>query len=163
MQKIGILDFLVPACTITTIVICSIGIFVFPDAFLVFCLTFLIWFLVTTTNHMLQYSLSVQRIVSCIQSTSVPLDFKKYHVLVIPNYNESLSILRKTLHSLAVHNTASSRYIVTLAMEASEKGSFEKALLLQTTFASKFHQIIITIHPTCIPGEARGKASNGIF
>lgn len=43
---------------------------------------------------------------------------------------EPMSLLKSTLQSLAEHKTASERYLVVLAMEATEEGHEAKALKL---------------------------------
>ncbi|RUS13524.1 glycosyl transferase family group 2-domain-containing protein [Endogone sp. FLAS-F59071] len=45
-------------------------------------------------------------------------------------------------------------------MEASEQGHEVKAQNLQDHFANHFFHFIVTVHPSGIPGEARGKGSN---
>lgn len=45
-------------------------------------------------------------------------------------------------------------------MEESENGWEEKARRLQSHYTGQFHQILITGHPTDIPGESPGKGSN---
>lgn len=45
-------------------------------------------------------------------------------------------------------------------MEAGESGCEEKARKLVASFGHRFVQIFVTIHPSNIPGESRGKSSN---
>jgi hypothetical protein len=45
-------------------------------------------------------------------------------------------------------------------MEDSEVGHMEKAESLQNYFRDSFQHFITTVHPSDIPGEARGKGSN---
>jgi hypothetical protein len=45
-------------------------------------------------------------------------------------------------------------------MEASEIGHMDKAESLQNYFRDSFQHFITTVHPSDIPGEARGKGSN---
>lgn len=85
------------------------------------------------------------------------------HVFVIPNYCESLPILQKTLEKLAAHGSANTNYVAVLAMEATEHNSRDKAEHLKREFGASFKDVIVTIHPADIAGEARGKGSNGIY
>ncbi|KAJ3016843.1 UNVERIFIED_CONTAM: hypothetical protein HDU68_012003, partial [Siphonaria sp. JEL0065] len=83
-----------------------------------------------------------------------------YHVIIIPNYKESIETLVETLDVLASHPISKSNYKVCLAMEEGEAGCEEKAKLLLERFQSEFHTLTYTVHPKNIPGEARGKSSN---
>jgi hypothetical protein len=58
------------------------------------------------------------------------------------------------------NSNATTHYGLILAMEQSEQGWEEKAKRLQDYFSDRFSQIIITGHPSDIPGESRGKGSN---
>mmetsp|Transcript_25008 Transcript_25008/g.43180 ORF Transcript_25008/g.43180 Transcript_25008/m.43180 type:complete len:511 (+) Transcript_25008:205-1737(+) len=83
-----------------------------------------------------------------------------HHVVVIPNYKEALDTLTDTLDNLASHRRARSAYIVVLAMEEAESGSFEKASQLMKLYQASFLDMMCTVHPSNLPGEARGKSSN---
>ncbi|KAI9199259.1 uncharacterized protein BJ171DRAFT_602033 [Polychytrium aggregatum] len=82
------------------------------------------------------------------------------HVIVIPNYCESLETLAETLDILSSHSMAYSQYKICLAMEATEKDSDKKALMLISRFGDRFKDIVFTIHPSNLSGEIRGKSSN---
>ncbi len=82
-----------------------------------------------------------------------------YHVVVIPNYKEPISILRRTLASIAAQQNAG-QIIVVLAMEAREQGSGQKARQLEAEFQGSFHRIFSTFHPADIAGEVAGKSAN---
>jgi hypothetical protein len=81
------------------------------------------------------------------------------HVVIIPNYEESLDKLRPTLDSLAAQQEAQ-RLIVVLAMEEAEPAARDKATTLCREYASRFEQVLATFHPGDLPGEVRGKSSN---
>ena len=72
-------------------------------------------------------------------------------------------MLRKTIGRLAAHTYAKSNYAIVLAMEESEAGNHMKSEALLKEFESKFLHIVVTVHPIGIPGEARGKGSNGAY
>jgi len=82
------------------------------------------------------------------------------HLIVLPNYKESLSILREALDVLSSHDIARTQYTVCLAMEENEAGAAEKALALEEMYADAFFSITHTIHPRNLPNEIRGKGSN---
>ena len=107
-------------------------------------------------------------------SDSVAVDVGGFvHAFVIPNYQEPVHVLRSTLARLAAHPGASTRYLVTLAMEEGEAGAAAKAAELVAEFgsgtaasssssssSSSFLDLAWTLHPRGIPGESPGKASN---
>lgn len=62
---------------------------------------------------------------------------------------------------LAAHTSSKSNYVLVLAMEETELECKEKADALYDEFIGQFNDILITIHPAFIAGEARGKGSNG--
>ncbi|KAJ3065482.1 hypothetical protein HDU98_011150 [Podochytrium sp. JEL0797] len=82
------------------------------------------------------------------------------HVIVIPNYKESIETLKETLDVLASHAIAKTNYKICLGMEETEEGCQAKALSLATHYATSFHTITYTIHPKDLPNEIRGKSSN---
>jgi hypothetical protein len=82
------------------------------------------------------------------------------HVIIIPNYKEEFDTLCETLDTLAHHRDAQRIYKVVLAMEEGEEGCEKKANKLIKIFGHCFFQMIFTVHPRGIAGEARGKSSN---
>lgn len=82
------------------------------------------------------------------------------HVIIVPNYKESLGTLRETLDVLASHPLAPTAYKVCLAMEEREFGSAEKAGALCQEYRDQFLDITFSCHPGSIPGESAGKSSN---
>lgn len=87
-------------------------------------------------------------------------DFKKVtHVVVIPNYQETINKLRQTMEGLAKQTFPRERIFVVLAMEKREKDAKEKANVLINEFGKNFGQIITTFHPDIL-GEVKGKSSN---
>ncbi|KAI9343145.1 glycosyl transferase family group 2-domain-containing protein [Obelidium mucronatum] len=83
-----------------------------------------------------------------------------FHVIVVPNYKESVGTLTETLDVLASHSLAKTNYKVCLAMEENEAGSEAKAVDIIAGYTGLFHTITYTVHPKDIPGEIRGKSSN---
>jgi hypothetical protein len=90
---------------------------------------------------------------------ALPWDAVK-HLVIVPNYTEAPSILRRTLENLASQYEAKARMTVVLAMEAAEQGAAAKAEALIAEFGHRFEHIMYTIHPRGLPGEMIGKSSN---
>jgi len=84
---------------------------------------------------------------------------KVSHVVVIPNYTESVHKLRETLVALAKQTFLTKRIFVVLGMEEREKGAKERADTLISEFKDDFGSIFATYHPD-IEGEVKGKSSN---
>jgi hypothetical protein len=82
------------------------------------------------------------------------------HVVLIPNYKESVEKLRDTLDALARADGARSSIIPVLAMEAADPDARAKAAVLVDEFTGKFADLLVTFHPQDLPGEVRGKSSN---
>jgi hypothetical protein len=183
MPTLDAFDLVVPSLSAATIVMCSIAPLYFPRVFIIFLFVYLTLFAYMTSKQLSQYIASVRRIVNNIRryptkgSSLLPEKIEKddsllelggalsvvahVHVFVIPNYCESLPILQKTLEKLAAHGSASTNYVAVLAMEATEHNSRDKAENLKREFGASFRDVLTTIHPADIPGEARGKGSNG--
>ncbi|MBI5879616.1 MAG: glycosyltransferase family 2 protein [Chloroflexi bacterium] len=81
------------------------------------------------------------------------------HVVVLPNYDERIEILRQTLDRLALAEYPREQISVVLAMEDRETGSQEKAELLSAEYAGRFGHFWITLHPL-LPDETAGKGAN---
>eukprot|EP00158_Paraphelidium_tribonemae_P005324 Partr_v1_DN27278_c0_g1_i1_m38949 putative NA len=111
----------------------------------------------TETNWKRRY----QECIKENESAEMPITYDEVnHVIVIPNYKEDMATLCETLDTLAAHSCATAKYKVVLAMEEGEKGCEEKAGKLISIFGSHFASMQFTVHPSGIPGEARGKSSN---
>lgn len=99
----------------------------------------------------------------CVEKNNLDLEVKyddMMHVIIIPNYKEDFETLCETLDTLANHQSAKTRYKVILGMEQGEKGCESKAERLATIFKDRFYSMQHTVHPSNLPGEARGKSSN---
>lgn len=98
-----------------------------------------------------------------IQKTEKLVNFKKVsHVVVIPNYRESVEKLRETIKSIACQTFPTKRIYVVLAMEERDTDGKEKAEILIKEFKNKFGDIFASYHPD-LPGEVKGKSSNEAF
>jgi cellulose synthase/poly-beta-1,6-N-acetylglucosamine synthase-like glycosyltransferase len=83
-----------------------------------------------------------------------------YHVVIIPNYQEPIQILRRTLENLCQQYEASKRIIIVLAMEAGETNVQAKAETLRHEYESYFKHFFITYHPQHLRDEIPGKSAN---
>ncbi|MBI5957246.1 MAG: glycosyltransferase, partial [Chloroflexi bacterium] len=83
-----------------------------------------------------------------------------HHLILIPNYQENVEILRRTLKNLAGQKNAAQQISVVLAMEMAEAGALAKAALLRAEFAGCFAHVLITVHPAGLAGETRCKSAN---
>lgn len=84
------------------------------------------------------------------------------HVVIIPNYTETVSKLRETIATLANQTFSTKKIYVVLAMEARETDAKEKAETLINEFKDVFGGILASFHPD-IAGEVKGKSSNQAF
>ncbi|HXH23583.1 MAG TPA: hypothetical protein VNN10_16320 [Dehalococcoidia bacterium] len=82
------------------------------------------------------------------------------HVVLVPNYRESIEKLRDTLAVMAEARGARSSVIPVLAMEEADPDARAKAAVLVDEFSSRFADLLVTFHPADLPGEVRGKSSN---
>jgi len=84
-----------------------------------------------------------------------------HHLVVIPNYMESVTKISGNLSSLAAQQNIDKKQItVILAMEARAKGHQERADELLKQFSGQFAHLWVSIHPDGMVGEIKGKASN---
>lgn len=82
------------------------------------------------------------------------------HVVIIPNYKESVAKLSATLAKLAESEVAQDQIFVVMAMEEADPEAHSKADILYREFGHRFAGMFATFHPKDIPGEVRGKSSN---
>ncbi len=83
------------------------------------------------------------------------------HLIIIPNYNETVEKLSTSLQSLARQKHIKKDQLwVVLAMEERAEGAHERADQLVKKFKNKFGKLIVTFHPEGLLGEVVGKASN---
>ena len=84
-----------------------------------------------------------------------------YHLVIFPMYKEPLEIVEESLNGLLKTDYPKDKFIVVLACE--ERGGDEvrrTSRLIQDEFSQKFFRFLVTFHPSNIPGEIAGKASN---
>jgi cellulose synthase/poly-beta-1,6-N-acetylglucosamine synthase-like glycosyltransferase len=84
-----------------------------------------------------------------------------WQLIFLPNYNESLEIIRASLRSLLVDGFPASQMIIVLAMEErAGAAAHERAEVIRQEFADHFGRFIITFHPDGLEGELKGKGAN---
>ena len=91
--------------------------------------------------------------------TSLQWD-RVHHLVIIPNFNESMKILSRTLDHLSAQRNAKEQISVLLAMEGAEPESFQKAQNLHRQYADQFANLYYTIHPRGLIGEMQCKSAN---
>lgn len=83
------------------------------------------------------------------------------HVVIIPNYNETVEKLSKALDSFSAQKQIDMNNLyIFLAMEKRAEGAKERADNLVSAYKDKFGVLEVTYHPADIVGEIKGKASN---
>jgi len=82
-----------------------------------------------------------------------------YHAIIIPEYQEPLHILKRTLDNLTHQDFPLKRIVVVLATEAKDPQAKTTGLLLEKEFGSRFGHFLVTRH-TLHHGEVAGKSSN---
>jgi len=148
------------------------GSFIIPSAVAYFVIGFLVfWFYQTFKSAFL----AIKGFAKIKKSSRINW-FKKYqkekkkdwlawekikHVVIIPTYNEAVSIIARNIECIAKQKDADPKNIViVLAMEKRAKGYKKRANQLIKMFDHQFAKIFATYHPANIPGEIKGKASN---
>lgn len=94
---------------------------------------------------------------SCLQNFS-----KVNHVLIIPNYKESVEKLKDTIDSIKAQSFPLDRLFVVLAMEKREKEARSKARQIRSYYKGIFGGMIATFHPHG-KNEVIGKSSNQAY
>ena len=92
--------------------------------------------------------------------SAVAWDDIHHLIIIIPNYNERLDILTRTLNQLRQQEGAKDRMSIILAMEGGEPNSYRKAQFLQRHFAPHFANLYYTVHPRGLIGEMQCKSAN---
>ena len=83
-----------------------------------------------------------------------------HHLVIIPNYNEPLEILNRSLNRLKAQRNAKTQISIILAMESSEPNSHRKAEQLQRQYTRHFANVYYTVHPRGRIGEMQCKSAN---
>ena len=78
-----------------------------------------------------------------------------HHAIIIPEYNEPIHILRRTLENLTKQDFPRSRIIVILAQETKDADADRKSAILIEEFGTKFGKFMVTKH-ALTSGETAG-------
>lgn len=83
------------------------------------------------------------------------------HAVILPTYDESLTVLRQSLQSLVETEFPKGKLHVVVGFEErAGEPARERAAKLTEMFASQFASFVTTWHPADIPGEAKVKSAN---
>lgn len=84
-----------------------------------------------------------------------------WHLIILPNYNESEEIIASALESLLQDGFPTAQMLVVVAMEErAGQAAHDRARSIQTRFQDRFGRFVITFHPDGIIGELKGKGAN---
>ena len=160
---------LLPGLTAWAIIFLPIyGSFLFPEALSWMILFFdVYWFfksfhLVITAYQATGKILAAEKDNWNDKAAKLPHYKDMTHVLVLPNYKESITKLRATLQKLTYQTFPLKRMFIVLAMEERETDAEKKSAELIKEFKPYFGDVIATFHPDVI-GEVKGKSSNEAY
>jgi hypothetical protein len=90
------------------------------------------------------------------------LDYRRiYHLIILPCYQESYSVLRSSLLSYVGTDYEQDRLIFVMALEERAGEEFKQnAAKLEAEFKDKFAVYLTVMHPDGLAGEAKGKGAN---
>ncbi len=84
-----------------------------------------------------------------------------WHLIILPNYNESEAIIASALESLLSDGFPAERMLIVLAMEErAGEAAKERAQAIKNKFQGRFGRLVVTFHPDGIEGELKGKGAN---
>ena len=98
-----------------------------------------------------------------VKRSSIPFPHPKeiYHLIIIPFYQEGLSVLGPTLEALSQVNYRRERMVVVLGVEGrAGKEALERAHILRERYGKHFLHFEVCVHPEDVPGEAAVKGAN---
>lgn len=82
------------------------------------------------------------------------------HWVILPQYTEDVEIVSMTLESLCAGASSRQNVGVVLAMEEREPDAHTKVRALTERFSGSLREILATYHPSNLPNDPPGKASN---
>jgi len=84
-----------------------------------------------------------------------------YHLVIVPTYKEDVRILEHSIESVIGSDYPEERVIYVLAIEERDIENGRKiADSLRKKYAHRLFQFIVTIHPSDLPNEIKGKGAN---
>jgi len=91
-------------------------------------------------------------------------DWRKIHLIILPMYQESLTVVKSTLQSIVNSTYPKDKMLVVLAIEERAGQKAQKtAQTIKKEFAQYFYRFLITVHPQNIVGELAGKGANSTW
>lgn len=164
-KTIRLLEILIPIISWTIITMPIWLSFSYPEGVAYFVIAFNIyWFykaFVLALNAVRSYlTLSAHVKVDWLSEVKkIPGWNKIHHVIIIAEYKEKLSLLRKTIKNLTLQDFPHQKISIILASEERDQRARTKGRLLKKEFKDKFAHFWVTYHPL-MPGEVAGKSSN---
>ncbi len=140
--------------------------FYFPFYAAVFIIAFDIYWLLKTAYLSLHLKSNWKRIKEHLNTDWAEklVHFKYdhvYHMIMLPYYQESESIINNTFKSLLKTEYNHKKFIVVLgAEERAGAESLEIANRMKKKYGKMFGRLLVTVHPDGIEGELAGKGSN---
>lgn len=96
-----------------------------------------------------------------IESNATGNDYSSIrHIVAMTLYKEPMSVLQTTLDSLAQQKDAKCRVSVIIGMEDRTPDKEAKRDQVYAKYGNSFLRLIVTFHPSGVPGEISGKCSN---
>jgi cellulose synthase/poly-beta-1,6-N-acetylglucosamine synthase-like glycosyltransferase len=89
---------------------------------------------------------------------------KIHHLIILPMYKESLSVIRSTFQAIVNSTYPKDKMIIVVATEERAGQPAAKiAQVVKEEFGDKFYKFLITVHPQDIVGELAGKGANATW
>uniref|UniRef100_A0A7S1AKR6 Glycosyltransferase 2-like domain-containing protein n=1 Tax=Noctiluca scintillans TaxID=2966 RepID=A0A7S1AKR6_NOCSC len=82
------------------------------------------------------------------------------HWVIFPNFSEPIHILKAAIQTVADSSIAKTNISLLMAMEERESDSTRKGALLREHFLDGFKEVAVVYHPSNLPHDPPGKASN---
>lgn len=90
----------------------------------------------------------------------LPLYEQIYHVIMIPNASESITVVESTIQSLLRSTYPTNRIIIAFAAEERFPDSIHNGNLMKERYGHHFYAFEVSTHPADIAGEIAGKGAN---
>jgi hypothetical protein len=102
-----------------------------------------------------------QRLLSQRNGNTVPCSSEVCHVVIIPVVKELRAVIEPGVKRLTEQRFLSKQLIVVFALEERASDDVKQAIEdLRRDYRHHFHDCLITIHPSDLPGESRVKGAN---
>lgn len=144
------------------------GSFIFPVQLAYFILLFDVFFFTRSFSLVITAYIGSKKIKEAektdwLKNAKAHPDYGKVnHIVVLPNYQESVAKLRRLIKTVADQTYPNKKIHIVLAMEKRELDAKIKAEELIREFKEVFGNIVAYYHPDII-GEVKGKSSNEAY